>query len=119
MMPVASPARQWMVDPIACFQSGLMNSSWVPGRGSWQDSWNSYTVSIRVVVWLQELARRGGRLPNDIVQRAQVSAFEQILFLERHLETDLGGNHLMKNVKALIWASAFFSGSVAARSARG
>lgn len=27
MMPVASPATQWMVEPIACFHIGLTNSS--------------------------------------------------------------------------------------------
>lgn len=27
MMPVASPARQWIVDPTDCFQSGAMNFS--------------------------------------------------------------------------------------------
>jgi len=31
----------------------------------------------------------------------------------KHLETDLGGNHLIKNAKALLWASAFFEGSAA------
>ena len=34
MMPVASPATQWMVEPTPCFQSGLVNSSCSPGRGS-------------------------------------------------------------------------------------
>ena len=34
MMPVASPATQWMVLPTPCFHSGRTNSSWVPGWGS-------------------------------------------------------------------------------------
>jgi uncharacterized heparinase superfamily protein len=98
----------------------LLVSDWIVAnpegeRGSWQDSWNGYALSIRVVVWLQELVRRSGRLSNDIVQRTEVSAVEQVLFLERHLETDLGGNHLIKNIKVLIWASAFFSSLDAAR----
>ena len=38
MMPVASPATQWMVDPSDCFHSGATNSSCVPGLGSLQDS---------------------------------------------------------------------------------
>lgn len=37
MMPVASPATQWIIEPIACFQSGLMNCSCVPGAGSLQE----------------------------------------------------------------------------------
>lgn len=38
MIPVASPATQWMVDPSACFHIGLTNSSCVPGAGSRQES---------------------------------------------------------------------------------
>ena len=34
MIPVASPAMQWTVEPMPCFQSGRMNSAWVPGSGS-------------------------------------------------------------------------------------
>ena len=34
MIPVASPATQWTVEPTLCFHSGLMNSSWPPGVGS-------------------------------------------------------------------------------------
>ena len=34
MIPVASPATQWIVDPRPCFQSGATKRSCVPGRGS-------------------------------------------------------------------------------------
>ncbi len=34
MIPVASPATQWIVDPTPCFHSGAMNFSCSPGRGS-------------------------------------------------------------------------------------
>ena len=34
MIPVASPATQWIVEPMPCFDSGLMKSSCVPGCGS-------------------------------------------------------------------------------------
>jgi uncharacterized heparinase superfamily protein/glycosyltransferase involved in cell wall biosynthesis len=98
----------------------MLVSGWIAAnprgmRGAWQDSWNSYALSLRVVIWLQELSRRSGGLPEDVVRRVEASAVEQLLFLERHLETDLGGNHLMKNIKALIWASAYFSGPAAVR----
>ncbi len=84
-------------------------------RGAWRDSWNSYALSLRIVVWLQELARRGGRLPESAAAAAAASAAVQAAFLERHLETDLGGNHLIKNIKALLWASAYFEGEDARR----
>jgi hypothetical protein len=84
-------------------------------RGAWKDSWNSYALSIRVVVWMQELMRRAGGLPASVVTRAEASLARQLRFLEDNLETDLGGNHLIKNIKALIWASAYFTGAEAAR----
>jgi hypothetical protein len=84
-------------------------------RKAWQDSWNSYAVSLRAVVWLQELARRAATLSSNAVIAARISAIDQLRFLARNLETDLGGNHLIKNIKALIWASAFFTGEEALR----
>jgi len=81
--------------------------------GAWKDSHNSYALSLRVVVWMQQLARRS--LPEAARTKIAASLAEQLRFLEDNLETDLGGNHLIKNIKALIWASAFFSGRVAQR----
>lgn len=78
--------------------------------GAWHDAWNSYAVSLRVVVWMQWLAKHGLR------EGAVVDSLAgQMLFLERNLELDIGGNHLIKNIKALLWASAFFGGDTAAR----
>ena len=98
----------------------LLVADWIAANAernkrSWQDSWNSYALSIRVVVWLQELARRGGRLSEDVIRLTERCAVEQLCFLEHRLETDLGGNHLIKNIKALIWASAYFAGPMAQR----
>src|SRR5260370_15548415 len=84
-------------------------------RGAWKDSWSSYALAIRVVVWMQELARRAPRLPGSFVRRAEASLACQLRFLEHNLETDLGGNHLIKNVKALIWGASYFTGDEAAR----
>lgn len=83
--------------------------------GNWRDSWNSYALSLRVVVWLQELARRASKLNEESVRHIEASAAAQLVFLEENLETDLGGNHLIKNIKALLWAAAYFTGPQAER----
>lgn len=85
------------------------NPPWQPGY--WRDSWNSYTVSLRVVVWMQRLAAWRVDGSDAVIQ----SLAAQLLFLERNLERDLGGNHLIKNIKALAWGSAFFCGPAADR----
>jgi len=77
---------------------------------AWRDSWSSYALSIRVVVLMQQMAARG-QIFDDIHR----SIAQQLCFLEHNLETDLGGNHLIKNIKALIWASAYFNGRDAER----
>jgi uncharacterized heparinase superfamily protein len=77
----------------------------------WLGEWNSYALSIRVVVWMQQIARRD--LSTEFLTRARQSLADQIRFLVRNLELDIGGNHLIKNIKALYWASAFFQGEEA------
>jgi uncharacterized heparinase superfamily protein len=79
----------------------------------WKDNWNSFALSIRVVVWMQQLAARDliGDAPASILS----SLHAQLSFLERHIETDIGGNHIIKNIKALIWGGRFFTGPSAAR----
>lgn len=81
----------------------------------WTDNWNSYSLSIRVVVWMQQWERRN--LPNDIhfTETFKQSLIKQLSFLERNIEFDIYGNHLLKNIKALLWAGQFFEGKDAAR----
>lgn len=80
----------------------------------WLDNWNSYSLSIRVVVWMQQLASRGLPFTGDQRARVQGSLIAQLRFLRQNLELDIGGNHLIKNIKALLWARAALSGSEAA-----
>jgi uncharacterized heparinase superfamily protein len=83
--------------------------------GYWRDSWNAFALSIRCVVWMQQLARRGGLLPLAFRSEVEASLTNQLRFLVRNLETDILGNHLIKNLKALLWAGAYFCGDEAKR----
>lgn len=82
---------------------------------AWTTGWRAYDMSIRSVVWMQQLARRGPRLPGSFIARALVSLAMQLRCIERHLETDIRGNHLIRNIRALLWGSAFFAGAEADR----
>lgn len=77
--------------------------------------WWPYNLSIRTVVWMQQIARRRARLDDRFRRKAATSLVQQLRFLERHLETDLRGNHLVRNLKALLWGAAFFTGAEAER----
>ena len=102
----------------ACFEDVVLQ--WIKANppdkaGAWKDSWNSYALSLRAVVWMQQLARRRAGLPPAARAAIETSLATQLRFLADNLETDLGGNHLVKNIKALIWASAYFTGADSAR----
>jgi uncharacterized heparinase superfamily protein len=88
---------------------------WIEGNppyapGYWRDAWNSYAVSIRGVVWLQQIAARRGRLSPELEATLARSIVAQVRFLIGNLELDIGGNHLVRNVKALLWAARAFNG---------
>ena len=74
----------------------------------WLDSWNSYALSIRCLVWMQQYQLRENRLAQEFLDRFLTSLWSQLKFLTEHLETDIGGNHLIKNVKTMLWAGEFF-----------
>jgi hypothetical protein len=73
--------------------------------------WEPYALSVRIVNWLKFLARYGPRvelLRGTTTLRALLqSVGNQAATLEWRLEKDLLGNHLLKNIKALLFAGAF------------
>jgi hypothetical protein len=74
-----------------------------PGRGP---AWHPYPAALRAwsLCGLYQPLARGG--PADEPLRRDLSAHAG--FLRRHLETDVGGNHLIKNLKALAGLAVFF-----------
>ena len=103
----AEEAKSWMLDWI--------ERNPPTHRGFWRDIWYPYSVSLRAVVWMQQLARHGDRISATGKATIARSLARQIGWLMDHLETDIGGNHLIKNAKALLWASACFEGPAAER----
>lgn len=82
-------------------------------KGYWLDSWNSYAISIRCVCWFQWLARHRSSLSSDDLGYILRSLSQQLKFLAKNLETDICGNHLIKNIRCLLWASACSEGASA------
>jgi uncharacterized heparinase superfamily protein len=60
---------------------------------------------------MQQIVRRREGLSAEFLELACNSIARQLCYLERDLEKDIGCNHLVKNIKALIWGSTFFSGA--------
>lgn len=55
------------------------------------EAWDPYTISVRVPKWLE--------YDDPIVQR---SVHDQLAYLAKNIEHDIGGNHVIKNLRALI-----------------
>ncbi len=78
------------------------------------DAWDAFPISLRTVNWIKFFLihhQDGSGADNALL----ASLYQQIRHLDRHLEFHLLGNHLLKNIKALVIAGLFFSGKAAAR----
>jgi uncharacterized heparinase superfamily protein len=74
------------------------------GRG---DAWHPYPVALRAWSWcgLHRDLAVGSHIEPDFVARLATHAG----FLRRHLEYDVGGNHVIKGLKALVGLAVFFA----------
>jgi uncharacterized heparinase superfamily protein len=103
--PGAGPDARPGADARAVFSAiwGSWRAAVAPGRGV---AWRSYPAALRAWSFCgiyQHLVRGGpveARFLGDLAAHAG--------FLRRHLETDVGGNHLIKNLKALTGLAVFF-----------
>ena len=75
-----------------------------PGRG---DAWQPYPVALRA--WSLCGMYRPLVAGTPVEQPVTASLATHAGFLRRHLETDVGGNHLIKNLKALIGLATWFA----------
>lgn len=86
--------------------------SWLESYGKkfHKQVWHPYPLSLRLVNWLthaQWLTANGDKAFSDSFFQ---SLHLQVHHLERNLEWDVGGNHLIKNLKALIYAGLCLPG---------
>lgn len=76
-----------------------------PGSGT---GWEPYPTSLRIVNWIK-WSLNGNTLPDPFMNSLAV----QTRWLARRIEFHLGGNHLITNAKALVFAGFFFDGTEA------
>lgn len=102
------PERSW-----ARTAFGELFASWrtgtVIGRG---DAWAPYVVSLRAWSWCGLFEPLADGTPHAALLAEELA--RHAAFLRRHLETDVGGNHLLKNIKALLGLAVAFGDHQAA-----
>lgn len=68
------------------------------------DAWHPYPVSTRVGNWLASLALE----PEAATKGIEESLWRQLLHLERNVEDDILGNHVIRNARALVLGGVAF-----------
>ena len=99
--PDRTDARAWFASMWRSWQRQVR-----PGRG---DPWLPYPAALRAWSFcgLHRDLVAGSPIEDEFV--ASLSAHAG--FLRRHVESDVGGNHLIKNLKALAGLAVFFGDS--------
>lgn len=82
--------------------------------GRW-DEWSPYVVSLRAWSWCGQYEQlvRGSAVDRGFVELLGLHQG----YLRSHLELDVGGNHLIKNLKAMVGLAVFFADEEALRRA--
>ncbi|HEX7153273.1 MAG TPA: alginate lyase family protein [Thermoanaerobaculia bacterium] len=85
--------------------------SWL--RGNVQlvgDGWHPYTVSLRAVNWCHAMLAFQRELDQDSAFRTELvrAIAGHVRFVYNNLELDVRGNHLLENLRALIWGGIVF-----------
>jgi uncharacterized heparinase superfamily protein len=98
-------------DVLAWDTFSKLVKSWISGNGKVVgDGWHPFTLSVRIVNWLHAFRFWKHYFHDDqeFATRFVASLDGQVRILAASLEHDLGNNHLIKNLRALIWAGIAF-----------
>ena len=96
--PDRADARAWFAAMWRSWQAQVQ-----AGRG---DAWRPYPAALRA--WSFSGLHRDLVAGSPIEDAFVTSLSAHAGFLRRHMETDVGGNHLIKNLKALAGLAVFF-----------
>jgi uncharacterized heparinase superfamily protein len=70
--------------------------------------WIPHSVSLRVLHWCRYVAWCAGDDEVTVPERLLRILYKNALFLENHVEHEVGGNHLLENAVALVAAGTLF-----------
>ena len=84
----------------------IVISDWIDKCGptkanALSNEWNSYSISLRISAWLNYYSKNGAFGSESFQIKFAQSIEQQSNFLLTFLETDIQGNHIIKNIRAL------------------
>lgn len=71
-------------------------------------AWASYTIALRIVTWISWYGYVSDELESGFRQKFLSSLHAQYVYLSKHLEKDILGNHYFEDLKSLVMAALFF-----------
>jgi uncharacterized heparinase superfamily protein len=80
--------------------------------GGDDDAWHPFVVASRLIAWLiaRDLVAPSLKADPLFAGELRRAVVAHAVFLARHVETDVGGNHLLKDAVALLLAGCAFDG---------
>ena len=100
--------HEWLADLRAAGQRAVARqlvADWLLHFGSYHPTvWHPYPTSLRLVAWLTHAPWLLDGADDDLKQAFYACLYRQALYLAANPERDLGGNHLLKNLKAMVYA---------------
>lgn len=73
------------------------------------EGWSPYTIDLRLTNWLSYYSYVNNDLDAEFKEKLINSIREQYVFLSRHLEKDILGNHYFEDLKTLVLCALFFN----------
>ncbi|AUG49245.1 hypothetical protein BVU17_16865 [Haloarcula taiwanensis] len=111
--PQSAPDR--VVDVFDQWVRDWTDSIEIGQPGYLRDVWTPWAVSLRIQTLTRYLAwRTGGTrkdVPEKLIEALAREIYRNSLFLENHIEGDVGGNHLVENGLALLMSGLTFPDS--------
>lgn len=99
--------HEWLADLRAANAreaAQALVADWLVGFASYHPTaWHPYPTSLRLVAWLTHGKWLLEKADADFADAFKQALARQALYLAENCEFDLGGNHLLKNLKALIY----------------
>jgi uncharacterized heparinase superfamily protein len=101
--------HEWLTDLRAASQRAsaqILLSDWLQHYGTYHPVvWHPYPLSLRIVSWLTHADWVLPHAPATLAAQFSRVLHAQVAHLQRECEWDLHGNHLLKNLKALVYAA--------------
>lgn len=95
--------RDYFDKTIFCIESWIKENPEGEGIG-----WSPYTIDLRLTNWISYYCMTEKKLPTEFKVRLIESIHRQYVYLSKHIEKDILGNHYFEDLKTLVLCSLFF-----------